>query len=362
MLSTQIFEQIDEKIVELETRYRNHLGMSGIGDDDERKLWLGFRHCLNSSFEGRMLRLFNLGNRIEDQVVDDIRRTGIIAVASEDENGKQFSASLLGGHFAGSCDGILKGVLPEPDEETIVLLEVKSANDKRFRELQKERDYGGWSETYRWQIHCYMGAMSLTHALVVVVNKNNSEIYSEIIEFDPVIWEKAQEKAKKIICSDAPPPPSRSESDWRIKNESYVYQDVYFKRRLPQSVNCRNCKNSKPVVESNGAVWYCSRRNKALTDEEQRIGCDDHLWIPALVNADYLPDKSNEDEVAYRVGIMTIFNVISSKRGEYRYTSCEMRELSKTKFDLKMIESMEPVRNEFDGTYVEVKDEATIPF
>ena len=83
-------------------------------------------------------------------------------------------------------------------EETIVLLEVKSANDKRFRELQKERDYGGWSETYRWQIHCYMGAMSLTHALVVVVNKNNSEIYSEIIEFDPSIWEKAQEKARKI--------------------------------------------------------------------------------------------------------------------------------------------------------------------
>ena len=86
------------------------------------------------------------------------------------------------------------------------------------------------------------------------------------------------------------------------------------------------------------------------------------MWIPALVNADYLPDESTEDEVAYRVGIMKIFNVISSKRGEHRYTSCEMRELSKTGFDLEMIESMEPVRNEFDGAYVEVKDEATIPF
>jgi hypothetical protein len=86
------------------------------------------------------------------------------------------------------------------------------------------------------------------------------------------------------------------------------------------------------------------------------------LWIPALVNADYLPDKSTEDEVAYRAGIMTIFNVVSSKRGEYRYTSCEMRELSKTGFDLEMIESMEPIRNEFDGTYVEVKDEGTVPF
>jgi hypothetical protein len=39
-----------------------------------------------------------------------------------------------------------------------------------------------------------------------------------------------------------------------------------------------------------------------------------------------------------------------------------MRELSKTGFDLEMIESMEPIRNEFDGTYVEVKDEGTVPF
>jgi len=362
MLSTQIFDQIDEKIVELETRYRNHLGMSGIGDDDERKLWLGFRHCLNSSFEGRMLRLFNLGHRIEEQVVDDIKRTKVISVAAEDQDGNQFSASLLGGHFAGSCDGLLRGVFPEPDEEKIVLLEIKSANDKRFKQLQKERDYGGWSETYRWQIHCYMGALSLTHALVVVVNKNTSEIYSEIIPFDLSIWEKAQEKAKRIICSDTPPPPSRAESDWRMKNESSVYQDVYFKRRLPQSVNCRNCINSKPVVESHGATWYCSRSKRALTFEEQHAGCDDHLWIPALVNADHLPDESNEDEIAYRVGIKKIFNVISSKRGEYRYSSCEMRELSKAKFDLEMIENMEPIRNEFDGTYVEVKDETTIPF
>jgi len=99
-----------------------------------------------------------------------------------------------------------------------------------------------------------------------------------------------------------------------------------------------------------------------LTFEEQHAGCDDHLWIPALVNADHLPDESTEDEIAYRVGIKKIFNVISSKRGEYRYSSCEMRELSKASFDLEMIENMEPIRNEFDGTYVEVKDETTIPF
>ena len=55
--------RIDDKVKELDQRYRGHLGFSGIGDSDERKLWLSFRWCLPPTFEGRMLRLFDLGNR-----------------------------------------------------------------------------------------------------------------------------------------------------------------------------------------------------------------------------------------------------------------------------------------------------------
>ena len=65
-----IFEQIDDVIVEQNERNRGHLGFSIIGDDDERKIWLNFHWCLSPSFGGRMLRLFDLGQRIEDQVVD----------------------------------------------------------------------------------------------------------------------------------------------------------------------------------------------------------------------------------------------------------------------------------------------------
>ena len=363
MSLASIFDRIDEQLAEKENRFRGHLGFSGIGDDDEYKLWMGFRWCLPASFNGRMLRLFDLGNRIEDQVVENIRNTDVISIASHDKDGNQFRASFFGGHFAGSCDGLLKGVLPPPSEEVILLLEVKSANDKRFKELVKLESYEAWSETYRWQIHAYMGALGLTKCMVVVVNKNDSSVYTEIIDFNPQVWEKAQAKAQRIICSDAPDKSTRmSEKDWRMKNESELYRNVYFGRRLPESVNCRNCKNVKPLTESNGAVWFCKRKQQSLSLDAQREGCKDHLWIPELVNANHLPGKSTEDSVAYQVGIMEFYNSTSEVTGEYHYSSVEMRELSKADFEAGLMMTGESVRREFPGSYLENVDERKMPF
>ena len=363
MSLASIFDRIDEQLAEKENRFRGHLGFSGIGDDDEYKLWMAFRWCLPASFNGRMLRLFDLGNRIEDQVVENIRDTDVVSIASHDKDGNQFRASFFGGHLAGSCDGLLKGVLPPPSEEVILLLEVKSANDKRFKELVKLQSYEEWSETYRWQIHAYMGALGLTKCMVVVVNKNDSSVYTEIIDFNPQVWEKAQAKAQRIICSDAPDKNTRmSEKDWRMKNESELYRNVYFGRRLPESVNCRNCKNVKPLTESNGAVWFCKRKQQSLSLDAQREGCKDHLWIPELVNANHLPGKSTEDSVAYQVGIMEFYNSTSEVTGEYHYSSVEMRELSKADFEAGLMMTGESVRREFPGSYLENVDERKMPF
>ena len=363
MLSASIFDRIDEQIAEKESRSRGHLGFRGIGDDDEYKQWMGFHWCLPSTFGGRMLRLFDLGNRIEDQVVDNIRDTDVISIASHDKDGNQFRASFFGGHFAGSCDGLLKGVFPPPSEEVVLLLEVKSANDKRFKELVKLQSYEAWSETYRWQIHAYMGALQLGLCMVVVVNKNTSEVYEEIIDFNPDLWEKAQARAWRIITSDGPNKETRmSEKDWRMKNESSLYRDIYYGRRLPESVNCRNCVNSKPLTDSNGAVWFCKRKNKSLTLQEQRDGCRDHMWIPALLNANHLPGKSTDDSMAYQVGIMEFYNSTSEVTGEYHYSSSEIRELSKADFDAQLMMTGESVRRDFPGSYLDNVDERKVPF
>ena len=362
MLSESIFKKIDEVIVEQNKDYRGHLGFSIIGDTDERKLWLKFNWCLTSSFEGRMLRLFDLGNRIEDQVIDNISDTKVIGVSPLDKDGNQYRASAVGGHFAGSCDGFVRKVLPDfPD--TVLVLEVKSANDKRFKELVKLQDYQGWSQTYQWQIHSYMGIFGVTKTLIVVVNKNNNEIYSEIIDYNPSIWEQAQEKANRIIASDAIPD-GLSEKDWRLKNETTVYREVYLGNRLPTSVNCRNCTSSKAITESNGAVWWCFRHNKNLALDEQKNGCQDHLWMPVLVPADHLPDQSTEDKIAYQSGIVKFFNSTKENLDANSFSSPELRELSKAKFDAEIMTGTHSFRDSFDARFVSVHvmDEDQTPF
>ena len=365
MSSELLFNEMDKRIAEDNDRFRGHLGMSGIGDGDERKTWLNHRWCLPSPFKGRMLRLFDLGNHIEDQLVHFIKKTKVFDISAVDSNGGQYRASYLGGHFAGSCDGFVKRVI-DSDPDEVVLFEAKSCNDKRFRELVKLGDYQGWSQAYQWQLHCYMGCFNLKKAMAVVMNKNNSEIYSEIIDFNPSIWEQAQEKAKRIISSDKPPS-GLSSTDWRLKNETPQYRESYLGNRLPPSVNCRNCHSCKPDMESDNAAWHCSRFNKDLALDEQKQGCRDHLWNHNLVKAELLEEECTEDVMAYRSGIFTFYNVTADKLGDKHFSSPEMRELSKIDYMFEGISDLEKLRNFFDGEFdnlkkVQVMDEDNTPF
>ena len=362
MSSESVFDEIDQQISDQNDPYRTHLGFSVIGDDDERKGWLSYHWSLPSSFEGRMLRLFDLGNRIEDQVVDNIANTTVMQVSALDNQGNQYRGSILGGHVGGACDGFLRNV-PGFDENKVFLLEVKSANDKRFKELKKIQDYQGWSKTYQWQIHCYMGLFNVDKTMVIVVNKNDSNVYTEIIDFNPSIWEQAQERAERLVFSNKIPD-GMSENDWRLKNAPAVYRDVYLGKRLPPSVNCRNCKDCKPLSDGSEGDWWCNRSGKALTPQEQRNGCRDHLWRPEMVNADYLPDKSEKDMTCYQVGIFEFYNVTADKLGEMKFSSPEMRELSKTNYDFERMKEMFEYRTQFDGeiSRVHVMDEDKTPF
>ena len=95
MSSALLFEQIDQWIEDNNEGQRGHLGMSQIGDEDERKLWLQYHWCLPSDFKGRMLRLFDLGNRIEDQLVHFVKESEVFDLSAVDAEGNQYRASFL---------------------------------------------------------------------------------------------------------------------------------------------------------------------------------------------------------------------------------------------------------------------------
>ena len=63
----KINEMIDHVMLEEPASYRPYLGMSQIGNPDERMLWLNFRWCLPpNSFEPRVSRILDLGQQLED--------------------------------------------------------------------------------------------------------------------------------------------------------------------------------------------------------------------------------------------------------------------------------------------------------
>ena len=155
-MPTQFLTQLDEHIVKTEQarERRGHLGFSQIGNKDERTIWLKHRWCLNDIEDARVLRIFRLGDAIEEELARFIRQVpGIKFFATDPENGKQFRFKFLGGHFAGSMDGCILGIPEAP--KTWHVWEAKSAKDSKFKELLKAK--GGvkdWSDDYWGQAHC----------------------------------------------------------------------------------------------------------------------------------------------------------------------------------------------------------------
>ena len=281
---SKINKMIDHVMLSEPPKYRPYLGMSQIGNPDERMLWLNFRWCLPpNKFEPRVSRILELGNVIEDVVVDYLKKADGVEVFTEDKKGDQFKASLLGDHFSGHIDGVVKN-LPEHDDDSMVL-EVKSSNDRRFNNLVSEGSYERWSLEYEAQVHCYMGSFKLPKSLALVYNKNNSDIYTEVIKYNHDLFVSLIEKAKRIITSPEPPDLFLSENDWKVKNLPKESREVYLGRAEPEFKNCRNCKHSKPMIEVSGATWRCGKKGVLLNPKQQmdKKNCPDHELIFGLI-------------------------------------------------------------------------------
>lgn len=163
---------------EEERRPRHHLGLSQAGHECKRLLWYTHQGYEGKAIEGRVLRLFQLGNLLEDQVVSDLRACGMILHGSQREVVFTQDGVTLRGHI----DGIVNGLIEAP--KTPHLFECKSANDKKFKELVKLASYQLWNIVYYWQVQIYMLGLGLKRAVVFVYNKNDSELYMERIRLE----------------------------------------------------------------------------------------------------------------------------------------------------------------------------------
>ncbi len=264
---------------------REHLGASLIGHACNRYLWYQFRWASDPKIKGRMLRLFERGQREEDWIVEELRATGMRVEVSDrdglpntDGSYPQWRFEEFGGHFGGSIDGAILGV-PEA-KVTWHLLEVKTSNDKRFKTLEKDGVKKSNPQHFA-QMQIYMHALTLTRALYVCVSKNDDYIYTERIKYDEPEAYSILAKAKRIIDSDDPltrisEDPAWFKCKWCDHQPHCQLGEV---EKLDR--NCRTCLSS--AVSTEHGTWSCTLHKIILDGDAQRKGCDDHLFIPKML-------------------------------------------------------------------------------
>jgi len=270
--------------------FREHLGASLIGKSCERALWYDFRWATLSRHSGRILRLFETGQREEERLVRNLRATGATVLEVDPATGRQFRVEAHGGHFGGSLDGIALGLREAP--KTWHVLEFKTHSAKSFNQLVAKGVVASKPQ-HAAQMQIYMHLLGLTRAFYLAVCKDNDALYAERVEADPAEADRLLAKAGRII--DAARPPSRISEDPAWFECRMCSHHALCHGGQNAAVNCRTCLHSTAVEGG----WHCVRHDRMLGSTDQRLACGKHLFIPDLVAGDVV--DASDDLVTYRM-------------------------------------------------------------
>ena len=186
---------------------RQRLGLSQAGHKCKRVLWYTHRGYNEPQTEGRILRLFQLGNILEDQTIADLQGAGFNIHSQQ----KHVEIEMEGTTLHGSIDGIIESLIEAP--KTPHLFEHKTCSLKRFNELLK-KGYRKFSETYYWQTQFYMLGLGLKRTAAFVYCKDDSRLYMERIPLNKDATVDRLQDVFRAISSDMRPERACPRADW----------------------------------------------------------------------------------------------------------------------------------------------------
>lgn len=271
---------------------RAHLGASQIGKPCDRELWYQFRWATRPSFDGRMLRLFDTGQREEARLVTDLRAIGVEVHEVDPETGQQFRVEAVGGHFGGSLDGAAHGF---EESSQWHVCEFKTSNAKKFAELKKKGVQAAQPVHFA-QMMVYMRLTGMRRAYYLAVCKDTDEIWGERIRYDADVADRLLDRAQYIITSPTPPARISEDADYFLCRWC-DHRAICHEGQLPE-VSCRTCVHATP--ETNGDQrWSCARWEKDLSVSEQKEACGQHLYIPPLLPWLVIDANPEENSITY---------------------------------------------------------------
>lgn len=248
--------------------FRPHMGVSIIGNNCDRYLWLSFRWAFKPSFSGRMLRLFRRGWREEETVIQDLEAIGIVMESTQGHVN-------FGCHVSGSMDGIIASGVPQAPK-TRHILEIKTHNERSFKTLS-DGVHKAHPQHYI-QMQCYMKGAKIERALYYAVNKNDDTIYTERVKYEQKVADFAIKRAQDLALAERLPAPRSISPDW-YECKMCNFYDFCHQGKACTEINCRTCAHSTP---EKGGAWICEKYKVQIPKDNAKNGCADHYLHPDL--------------------------------------------------------------------------------
>ena len=225
----------------------------------DRALWLTLRNCSDIEFKAETLRTFKMGHVLEDCIINWLTDAGYKISHQQAEVKNKWNKPL------GHIDGIIFS------DKKYRLLEIKTSAAKYFSDWIKN----GVPEKYRAQAQLYChhsnqlsaSGRKLDEIMWVVLNKNTSEIYIDIQQYDPQYAQLQTTRIENVIESESLP---NGEYDYRC---NMCNHKAVCKGEKVAQISCRSCAHVSVV---NGS-FECAHGYGRI--------CHEFVFHPQLIEA-----------------------------------------------------------------------------
>lgn len=249
----KIVEAIDAGYAGQNETPRAYIGASVIGHTCDAYLAFCLRGFAEGKFPPRVKRIFKLGHKLETQVVEDLKKhSGLQVYELDGLTGRQHAYSMFGTHVRCHADGQVE----DPDG-TLRLLEVKSMNDKSFEEF-RERGVKSSHPRYYAQMMMLMALSSIPTCLFIAYNKNTSEYWAQLVEFDEFEWHYLRHRIDIVMTNQARRVAS-DRADWRCKQCS---REEICWRGGTTPASCATCQFA---AATRLGGWWCLKHDRDAT-------------------------------------------------------------------------------------------------
>lgn len=207
MTSGNLTKLIENNLLDDAEKPRNYIGASSIGSECMRQVWYGYKNYPLEPLSPRIKRILATGKLLEGMVIGLLEKAGLNVTRTWWDLKDDDLA-----YFQGHVDCVW---LHSPSGDPIAIIEIKTAKASMFNQF-KNHGLRAWSPMYYAQVQAYMGMSGIHEAHVIVMNKDNCDLWDECVKFDSMYYEELKMRATMINETKIPPPKVSNNPSWYL--------------------------------------------------------------------------------------------------------------------------------------------------